>query len=120
MNCMKCRRETVDNQVFCAECLADMEKYPVRPGTIIQLPRRREEPAAKKNPSRRKAPPPPEEQVKGLKKQVRRLRAALLIALLLLAIAGYFTAVHIMESDVRLLPGQNYSSVTTGGNTDAE
>ena len=120
MNCMKCGRETADRQVFCAECLADMEAHPVRPGTIIQLPHRQEEPAAKKSTPRRKAPPPPEEQVKGLKKQVRRLRSALLIALLFLAIAGYFAAVHIMESNVNFLPGQNYSSVTGNDTVDAE
>ena len=113
MNCMKCGRETVDNQVFCSECLAGMEKYPVRPGTVVHLPRRREESAAKKSSSRRKAPPAPEEQVRILKKQVRRLRIALLLFALLLAVSGYFTAVHILEQDMDFLPGQNYSSVTS-------
>lgn len=38
MNCIRCGRETEDNQVFCTECLQDMEKHPVKPGTPIQLP----------------------------------------------------------------------------------
>ena len=113
MNCMKCGRETVDNQVFCNDCLADMANYPVRPGVVVHLPRRREEYSAKKTTSRRKAPPTPEEQVKTLKKQVRRLRITVLIFALLLAVFGYFAAVHIMEQDIELLPGQNYSSLTS-------
>ena len=112
MNCMKCGRETVEDDVFCGECLAEMEKYPVRPGVVVHLPRRREEPAAKKSYGRRKAAPSPEEQVKRLKKVIRRLNIALLVLVLLLLIAGYFAAVHLMESDVEFLPGQNYNSVT--------
>lgn len=40
MSCMRCGKETDENQVFCAECLADMERHPVKPGTPIQLPSR--------------------------------------------------------------------------------
>ena len=115
MNCMRCGRETVDNQVFCNECLADMEKYPVRPGTVVHLPRRREEPAVKKSLGRRKAPPSPEEQVKRLKLQIRRQRIVLLICTVLMLIAGYFAVVHVLEQDIDFLPGQNYSSVTDEG-----
>lgn len=117
MNCMKCGRETVDNQVFCNECLADMENYPVRPGMVVHLPRRREEPIAKKSSGRRKAPPPTEEQVKSLKKQVRRFRLAVLLLALLLAVTGYFSMVHFQEQDMDLLPGQNYSSATSSEET---
>ena len=91
---------------------AEMEKYPVRPGVVVHLPRRREEPAAKKSYGRRKAALPPEEQVKRLKKVIRRLNVALLVLVLLLFIAGYFTVVHLMENDMEFLPGQNYNSVT--------
>ena len=38
MNCMKCGRKIKDRQVFCEECLAIMDTYPVKPGTPIQLP----------------------------------------------------------------------------------
>ena len=119
MNCMKCGRETVNNQVFCNECLADMEKYPVRPGTVIHLPRRREDTFVKKSP-RRKSLPAPEEQVKILKKQVRRLRFTVLIFTLLLVVFGYFAVVHFMEQDIEFLPGQNYSSMTEAGEVTPE
>lgn len=112
MNCMKCGRETVGTDVFCAECLEEMEKYPVRPGTVVQLPRRREEPVVKKSHSRRKASPPPEEQVKRLKKLVRRMNIALVVLFLLLLAAGHFAGKYLMDATAELLPGQNYNAIT--------
>ena len=40
MACLKCGKETGENQVFCSECKQIMEQYPVKPGTPIQLPKR--------------------------------------------------------------------------------
>lgn len=48
MSCMRCGKETNEGQVFCAECLADMERHPVKPGTPIQLPQRSDRNAAKR------------------------------------------------------------------------
>ena len=39
--CMKCGKRTGKTQVFCDECLAVMEKYPVKPDVAIQLPKRK-------------------------------------------------------------------------------
>lgn len=110
MNCMKCGRE-IGKGVFCAECLAEMEKYPIKPGTVVHLPRRRHEPVVKKSLNRRKASPSLEEQVKHLRKVVWRLLLTLLIAVALLAVTGYFTVTHLLESDAVHLPGQNYSAM---------
>ena len=112
MNCMKCGRETVKDDVFCAQCLAEMESYPVRPGTVVQLPQRREEPVVKKSSGRRKAAPAPEEQVKRLKKAIRKLWVTILVLVLLLAAAGHFAGKYILEATAEFLPGQNYHSVT--------
>jgi hypothetical protein len=38
MNCIRCGREIEEPNVFCEECLQEMEKQPVNPGTPIQLP----------------------------------------------------------------------------------
>ena len=38
MSCMRCGKEMEESLVFCPECLADMERHPVKPGTPIQLP----------------------------------------------------------------------------------
>ena len=39
MKCLKCGRET--DQTFCDQCREQMDRCPVRPGTIIQLPKDR-------------------------------------------------------------------------------
>ena len=49
MKCLKCGRET--DQTFCQACREEMEKYPVKPGTIVLLPKER--------PSGKKTPQPP-------------------------------------------------------------
>ncbi len=41
MKCMRCGNQTEENQVFCAECLEDMERQPVKPGTPVLLPDRK-------------------------------------------------------------------------------
>lgn len=48
MSCMRCGKETEESQVFCAECLADMERHPVKPGTPVQLPVRQPNPTVKR------------------------------------------------------------------------
>ena len=40
MSSIRCGKEIEVDQVFCAECLTDMERHPVKPGTPIQLPNR--------------------------------------------------------------------------------
>ncbi len=48
MSCIRCGKELDASQVFCAECLEEMEKHPVKPGTPIQLPYREPNNAAKR------------------------------------------------------------------------
>ena len=38
--CLKCGKKTEEQAVFCNECLEIMDKYPVKPGTVIHLPHR--------------------------------------------------------------------------------
>ena len=45
--CLKCGKKAEDQSVFCSECLAVMDQYPVKPGTVIHLPRRKSIPTAK-------------------------------------------------------------------------
>lgn len=52
MNCMKCGTEIEESQVFCDDCLAVMEKYPVKPDVAVHLPKRNtvlEKPTRKKD-----------------------------------------------------------------------
>ena len=111
MNCLKCGRETSGEQVFCEDCLLDMEKYPVKPGTVVILPKRRENTAPKKVTKRRIFPV--EDQVKILKRHMVLLTALLVVCLVLIAVMVYPSVQYLMEDHFR--PGQNYTSVT---NTD--
>ena len=120
MGCMKCGRDISSGQVFCHKCLEEMEKYPVKPGTVVRLPQRKNTSAAKKHYSRRRTPIPPEEQVKNLKRILRNMVALVVVLSLLLGAAGYFAVVHLLESEIVHLPGQNYSSVTVEEPTEAE
>ena len=64
MNCLKCGREIEEGQVFCNDCLVQMAKYPVKPGTAVQLPSRGSAAVSKKVHSRRRTKAAPEEQLK--------------------------------------------------------
>lgn len=109
MGCMRCGRDVPGEQAFCEDCLLEMEKYPVKPGTAVMLPIRKETPAARKQ-SRRKVLPP-EEQVKVLKRRVRGLTITLILTLLLAAALAIPAYQHLMED--HFLPGQNYSTFSS-------
>ena len=105
MNCMKCGREISSGQVFCDGCLSVMEKYPIKPDTAVNLPRRREQAAPKKT----KRQLSPEEQVLHWRKKYRRLLVCLLVAILLLA-AAVAAFLHELPGDQVSLPiGRNYT-----------
>ena len=110
MNCMKCGRETISEQVFCPDCLAEMKHYPVRPGTVVQISNRK---SVKKQP--RKKTVSFAEQVKILKKRCRTLFILLIVAIGI-AIAMSVPALdHLMEDHFKI--GQNYTTITaTEGN----
>ena len=48
MSCIRCGKDTIENNIFCSECLADMERHPVKPGTPILLPNRETRGAVKR------------------------------------------------------------------------
>lgn len=54
MNCLKCGKETVGNQVFCADCLEIMKNCPVKPGTPVHIPQRKPRPIDKKQGARQR------------------------------------------------------------------
>lgn len=110
--CPKCGRNAAENQAFCQECLAEMEKYPVKPGVVVLLPRR-EQQMPKTAAYRRHSAITPEEQIQKLKKRITALTLALLIALGAAGGLGWLALQEYLEGkNVVLLPGQNYSSDT--------
>ena len=111
MYCLKCGKETQDEHVFCDHCLEVMDRYPIKSGTPVQLPRR-ENAAAPKKTSRRRILSS-EELIQQLRVTVRTLAACLLVALLLL---GYFVWQYLQpkatEEPSKEI-GQNYTVDTT-------
>ena len=80
MECLRCGKST--NNVFCESCLAETEKYPVTPGTPINIPDRETYFAVKRaNKPKRKAT------VEERNTSLRRLSKFLLILWLLTAAA---------------------------------
>lgn len=110
MNCMKCGREIPLGQAFCKDCLADMESYPIKPGTPINLPSPDRTPPPRRNQSSRK-PRKPEEQIRLLRKTVFGLTLALLAVVLAFAVTASVLLYQLDKARTDPLPGQNYSTV---------
>ena len=110
MNCMKCGREVEEGQVFCLDCLKEMEKYPVRPGTVVLLPKRTDSAFQKKAPAKRRTAPTSEEQVRSLKVRLRMVTVFWMVTLVLLA-ALLYPSVRDLIEDQKIQPGQNYTSI---------
>ena len=117
MNCVKCGKETKDNRVFCESCLADMEKYPVKPGTAVNIPKR-PQPEAPHKRERRKREVSPEEQVHTLRKALRRMMAAVCVLLVLVCVlcAALIHTQLTGKSGEQAPKTRNYTIVGSGEN----
>ena len=108
MECMKCGRSIDPGQVFCESCLKGMEKYPVRPGTPITLPRRTATPSKKAQPRRRALTH--EELTAIQRRTIKRLWIALLCTLLCLAVSVVLMLHFASNQEVHSNIGQNYNT----------
>lgn len=106
MGCLKCGRDTEEGAVFCSECLLEMQRYPVRPGTPVVLPAQ-ERVVPKKAPKRRTISP--EDQIKGMKKRIRTLTVLWIATLLALAVLAVVCWRVLPRPQFR--PGQNYTAI---------
>lgn len=105
MNCLKCGKETEDEQAFCLECQKEMARYPVDPGAVVQLPTRRRTPV-KKLAKRRITP---EEQISTLRKRVRLYAGLFLAALVVIVCLAVPLTRELREERAQI--GKNYSTV---------
>ena len=105
MYCLKCGRETDDEQAFCLDCQKEMAKYPVDPNAVVTLPFRKQAPPRK--PVKRKTPP--EYQIRELKRRVR-LYACLFAVTLVAAICLSIPFIRDIGKE-KFQIGQNYSTV---------
>lgn len=106
MQCAKCGREIQENTVFCKKCLEVMARYPVKPGTSIQLPQRA--PAAAKKAAPRKKKLAPEEQVIRQRRTIRWLAATLVCTVLMLGLSIALLLDIMPEEEATVTIGQNY------------
>jgi hypothetical protein len=114
MNCMKCGREIALGQVFCKECLADMEQYPIKPGTPV--PQFDPAPAvAVKRVAAPRKQKKPEELVIDLKKWIIGLSISLLVVILSFSIVTAILVGQLENAENKVPAGQNYSSLDTTG-----
>lgn len=115
MQCMKCGREIPAGDVFCQECLADMEKYPVKPGTVVHIPNQAR--SARRQQERRSAMTP-ERKVEILTRRIRALSWFLTLAVATIIAAGALIFCLLQEAESRPAIGQNYSSTIPSGETE--
>ena len=108
MNCMKCGREIALGQVFCKDCLADMEKAPVDPTTPVILPTHAPVAAPRRAPLRK--PMKPEEQVTLLRKTLAVVCLILAAVSIAFAITTWVLLQRIAQPPDPAQPGQNYST----------
>ena len=109
--CIKCGREIGPDAVFCEECLADMERHPVKPGTPVIL---HQKPAfVRRNPSRKVKKT--EEQIRGLKRTVAWLWALIVLLALALGVVTYFWLTRFGHQASTPLPGENFQTSQTQG-----
>ena len=104
MYCLKCGRETEDEQAFCLDCQKEMVRYPVDPNAVVMIPVRRQAPL--KKPVKRKTPP--EDQIRELKRRAR-LYACLFAVALVAAICLSIPFIRDFGKD-KFQIGQNYST----------
>ncbi len=115
MRCIKCGREIPADQVFCGDCQENMEGYPVRPGTPIQLPPVTAQPAAKPKAARARKALPPEAQLRKARHTIRLLVLALLAALLAFLLMSCLSLYLLEQRDRQSEPAESIQAAAQSG-----
>ena len=106
MSCLKCGKKTENEQAFCNHCLEEMAKHPVKPDTVITLPRQNRN----KTQVSRKRPLQPEEQLLAMHRLVRRLIAALIAVTILFILSAAGLVYNYKNSEAPPTIGRNYTT----------
>ena len=112
MYCLKCGKETTDNQMFCDNCLGGMSEYPVKLDAKVHLPHRAATVAPKKQSSRKRVLQP-EEQLVVMHRLVRRLITALVAVTVLFVLSVAGLAYTYKNSETVPTVGRNYTIDTS-------
>ena len=115
MSCMKCGKEVSEGQVFCQECLEEMEKYPVKPGTAVLLPNRPHQAVVHKRSYRKSRKP--EDQISRLRKWNVALCVICCVVMVALILSLLLNLKLMGDQDIHALLGQqNISASQTDPN----
>lgn len=113
VNCMRCGKENKGKDVFCPDCLSDMERYPVKPGTVIHIPAHK---GLEDRQQRRKKELTAEEQLAIAEKQILNLKRWLVVMTTVAALLGtllYFSITTPRAQNQEQNPQvRNYTSMT--------
>ena len=101
MPCIKCSRKVEEGQVFCSICRENAEKYPIKPGTPVQLPSRAPVAVPKARP--KKPELRPEEQIRLLRSANRWLMTVLVVLLIAFILMAVLVLL-LMEHKLMQLP----------------
>ena len=111
MLCLKCGKETTENQVFCGDCLNVMQAYPVKPGTAVHIPLR-ENPVHDKKPTRRRESP--QDQLSQLRLLIRCLTATIAVLSILLCATAAMLIHTLDKNPTPSTIGRNYTTADSG------
>ncbi len=108
MGCLKCGKETKENQVFCHGCLAVMEGYPIKAGAVIHLPHREPRTTEKKaQPAHKKEPM---DQLVQLRRTTHWLMATIAVLSVLLCLCAGMLLQLLSKNDQPPVIGRNYTT----------
>lgn len=109
MECLKCGRPTKESNVFCQDCLTEMERYPVKPDTPVVLPKRQ----IKERRNHGIKSIRNEEMIELLQRRIKILhRIIVVLAALLVLVTGLLT-VQLIRQWKQEEMGSNYSTITS-------
>ena len=112
VNCMKCGRETKDDDVFCLECLDHMERHPVAENMLVYVPTAKDRAAAEKKLTVTHHPVISEEdQVKRLHRKVEILRLLVILFVGASLFFGILSMETLHELKLSNLIGKNYTTI---------
>ncbi len=115
MNCIKCGVEVKEPQVFCDQCLAEMEQYPVKSNITVTLPPQAKASASKKK-SRRQRYMNPEDQIRQLRSTLRILSLALAVVFVAFVLVAAMMLNLLNEKEDKTPSGQEYNSAANEEN----
>ena len=88
MSCLRCGRDTKNQQVFCAACLEHMARYPVRSDAPVYLPTRKNKDTPRKQRRWQRKERSTEETITVLRTRVRVLTALCVVLAMMLSAAA--------------------------------